>query len=207
MKSTGKGLQRSKGKQIHVSKYKEKYWFKKHKNKRIYKYIEEFSGSAVVLTLQWRPGLIFQQVCTRTVYQLLIANICSDCCLCHGGYLNITSITDVNTQVLTRFSMRHLFQHKENLIVRYNLKQTQLNRNYSPDHNPHILRKQKDKGLFFFSFSFSFFFREKDWSWANIHWQSSSFCLRKTVAELTFMPIFLSFVCGPPSQHGLMSAV
>ena len=35
---------------------------------------------------------------------------------------------------------------------------------------------------------------EEDWPWANIHCQSSSFCLRKIVAELTSVPIFLYFM-------------
>ena len=48
-------------------------------------------------------------------------------------------------------------------------------------------------------------FCEKDWLWVNICCPSSSFCLRKIVAELTSMPIFLYFVCGTLPQHGLMS--
>ena len=48
---------------------------------------------------------------------------------------------------------------------------------------------------------------EEDWSWANICCQSSSFCLRKMVPELTSLPIFFNFVCGTLPQHGLMSWV
>ena len=50
--------------------------------------------------------------------------------------------------------------------------------------------------FFFFSFCFLFFFLffcEEDWPWANIQCQSSSFCLRKIVAELTScanLPLF-----------------
>ena len=51
------------------------------------------------------------------------------------------------------------------------------------------------------------YFGEEDWPWANISWQSSSFCLRKITAELTSTPIFLYFVCGILTQHGLMSGV
>ena len=38
------------------------------------------------------------------------------------------------------------------------------------------------------------FFWEEDWPWDNIHCQSSSFCLRKIVAELTSVPVFLYFM-------------
>ena len=41
-----------------------------------------------------------------------------------------------------------------------------------------------------------FLLGEKDWPWANIHCQSSSFCLRKIAAEQTSVPVFLCFVCG-----------
>ena len=51
----------------------------------------------------------------------------------------------------------------------------------------------------------SCFSGEEDWPWSNICCQSSSFCLRKIVPELTSVPIFLYFVCGTPPQHGLMS--
>ena len=51
---------------------------------------------------------------------------------------------------------------------------------------------------------FFFFFGEEDWPWANICWQSSSFCLRKAGPELTSMAIFLCFVCV---SHGLTSGV
>ena len=37
-------------------------------------------------------------------------------------------------------------------------------------------------------------FGEEDWPWANICWQSSTFCLRKIVPELTSVPIFL-YLC------------
>ena len=33
------------------------------------------------------------------------------------------------------------------------------------------------------------------------------FLVRKIVAELTFVPIFIYFVCGTLPQHGLMSGV
>ena len=46
------------------------------------------------------------------------------------------------------------------------------------------------------------FFAEEDWPWANICCQSSSFCLGKILPELTSVPIFLYFVCGPLPQHG-----
>ena len=52
-----------------------------------------------------------------------------------------------------------------------------------------------------------FIFCEEDWPWANICCQSSSFCLRKIVPELTSVPISLYFVYGMPPQHGLMSGV
>ena len=48
---------------------------------------------------------------------------------------------------------------------------------------------------------------EEDWPWANICCQSSSFCLRKIVAELASVPVFLYFVCRMLPQHGLMSGV
>ena len=51
-----------------------------------------------------------------------------------------------------------------------------------------------------------FFFCEEDWPWANICCQFSSFCLRKIVAELTSVPIFLYFVCRMLSQCGLASS-
>ena len=38
------------------------------------------------------------------------------------------------------------------------------------------------------------FFNEADWPSANIYCQSSSFCLRKIVAELTSVPTFLYFM-------------
>ena len=47
---------------------------------------------------------------------------------------------------------------------------------------------------------------EEDWSLANVCCQSSSFCLRKIVPELTWVPLSLYFVCGVPPQHGLMSS-
>ena len=54
----------------------------------------------------------------------------------------------------------------------------------------------------------SFFsFGEDGCPWANICCQSSSFCSRKIVAELTSVPIFLYFVCGTPPQCGSMSGV
>ena len=56
-------------------------------------------------------------------------------------------------------------------------------------------------------FNFFFFFSEEDWRWANTCCQSSSFCLRKVVAELTSMPVFLYFGCGMLLEHGLMSSV
>ena len=37
-------------------------------------------------------------------------------------------------------------------------------------------------------------FGEEDWPWANICCQSSSFCLRKIVTEVTPVPIFLYFL-------------
>ena len=37
--------------------------------------------------------------------------------------------------------------------------------------------------------------------------QSSSFCLRKIVPELTSVAVFLYFICGTLPQHGLMSGV
>ena len=54
------------------------------------------------------------------------------------------------------------------------------------------------------SFSFTnytfFLFAEEDLPWANIYCQSSSFCLRRIVPELTSVPLFLYFVRGlPPS--------
>ena len=39
-----------------------------------------------------------------------------------------------------------------------------------------------------------YFFCEEDWPWANICCQSSSFCLMKTVTELTPLPILLYFM-------------
>ena len=39
-----------------------------------------------------------------------------------------------------------------------------------------------------------FFLCEEDWPWANICCQSSSFCLRKIVAKLTSVPVFLCCV-------------
>ena len=53
-------------------------------------------------------------------------------------------------------------------------------------------------------FIYLFIFGEEDWSWANICCQSSSLCLRKTVTELTSVPVFFHFVCGMPPQHGFM---
>lgn len=92
---------------INKNKYKYKYWFRKYENKRIYKYIKESGGFVVVLMLQWTPRLIFQWLCSSSL-QLpsYIASICSDRCLCRGGYMNIMSITNVNTQM--RFNMRYL---------------------------------------------------------------------------------------------------
>ena len=59
-----------------------------------------------------------------------------------------------------------------------------------------------------YSFCFlGFFFCEEDWPSAYICCQSSSFCLRKMVPELTSVPILLYFVYGMPPQHGLMSGV
>ena len=52
-----------------------------------------------------------------------------------------------------------------------------------------------------------FFFCEEDCPWANVSYQSFSFCLRKIVPELTSVPVFLYFVYGTPPQHGLMSSV
>ena len=49
----------------------------------------------------------------------------------------------------------------------------------------------------------SFFEEEEDWPWANICCQSSSFYLRRIVPELISVPIFLYFVNGKSSQHGL----
>ena len=46
---------------------------------------------------------------------------------------------------------------------------------------------------------------EEDWPWANISCQSSSFCLRKIVAELTPVPVF-SVLCGMLPQHSLMNS-
>ena len=40
----------------------------------------------------------------------------------------------------------------------------------------------------------SFSFGEEEWPWAHIHCQSSFFCLRKIVAELTSVLIFLCFM-------------
>ena len=54
---------------------------------------------------------------------------------------------------------------------------------------------------------FVFSYGEEDWPWANVCCQSSSFCLRKIVLELTSVSIFLYFVCGMPLQHDLMSSV
>ena len=51
------------------------------------------------------------------------------------------------------------------------------------------------------------FFSEEECRWANVYCQSSSFCLRKNVAELTSVPVFLYFVCRMLPQHGLMSGV
>ena len=48
---------------------------------------------------------------------------------------------------------------------------------------------------------------EEDWPRANIYCQSSYFCLRKIIAELTSVPVFLSFVWGTLPQGGLMSGV
>ena len=62
---------------------------------------------------------------------------------------------------------------------------------------------QENKLFLFFFFSFG----EEDWPSANICCQCSYFCLRKTVPELTFVLIFLYFVCGMPPQHGLMIGV
>ena len=39
-------------------------------------------------------------------------------------------------------------------------------------------------------------FGEEDWPWANICCESSSFCLRKMVSELTSVPIFPVFYVG-----------
>ena len=52
-----------------------------------------------------------------------------------------------------------------------------------------------------------YLFGEEYWPWANICCQSSSFCLRKIVTDLTSVLVFLYFVCGMPPQHGLMSSV
>ena len=43
---------------------------------------------------------------------------------------------------------------------------------------------------------------EEDWPWANTCCQSSSFCWRNIVPELTSVPIFLYFVCGSLQQLG-----
>ena len=52
-----------------------------------------------------------------------------------------------------------------------------------------------------------FCFGEEDWQHMLAQGQSSFFCLRKIVAELTSVPIFLYFICGMLSQHGLMRGV
>ena len=49
------------------------------------------------------------------------------------------------------------------------------------------------KHIFFF-LNLLLFFCEEGWPWANICCQYSSFCLRKIVAELTYVPIFLCFM-------------
>ena len=54
---------------------------------------------------------------------------------------------------------------------------------------------------------FYFLFGEEDFPELTSNCQSSSFCLRKIVPELTSMPIFLYFVCGMLPQHDLMSCV
>ena len=54
---------------------------------------------------------------------------------------------------------------------------------------------------------FFMFFGEEDWPRDSICCQSSSFCLRKIVPELTSVPIFLYFVCRVPPQLCLMSGV
>ena len=53
---------------------------------------------------------------------------------------------------------------------------------------------------------FIYLFCEEDWLWAVNHCQSSFFRLRKIVAELTSVPVFLYFVYGMPPEHGLMSS-
>ena len=55
--------------------------------------------------------------------------------------------------------------------------------------------------------SLSFVFGEEDWPWANIYSQSSFFCLRKVVAELTSVAVLLHFVCGTLPQHDSMTSV
>ena len=50
-------------------------------------------------------------------------------------------------------------------------------------------------------------FGEEDSPWANLCCQSSFSCLRKIVAELTSVPVFLCFVHGTQPQHSLMSGV
>ena len=50
-----------------------------------------------------------------------------------------------------------------------------------------------------------YFFGKEDWPWANICWESCSFCLRKIVFELTSVANFLYFIYGMLPQHGLMS--
>ena len=48
---------------------------------------------------------------------------------------------------------------------------------------------------------------EENWPWVNICCQSSSFCLRKIVPDLTSVPVFLYFVCGMLPQHDLMKCL
>ena len=51
---------------------------------------------------------------------------------------------------------------------------------------------------------FIYSYDEEDWPRANICCQSSFFCLRKSVPELTSVPIFLYFVYGTLPQYDLM---
>lgn len=49
----------------------------------------------------------FLPLCSSTLQLLTyLASICSDCCLCRCGYLNILSIINVNPQM--RFNIRYL---------------------------------------------------------------------------------------------------
>ena len=57
----------------------------------------------------------------------------------------------------------------------------------------------------FKSFFIFYFLVRKIGPRANIHCYSPSFCLRKIVARLTSVAVFLCFVCGMLPQHAFVS--